>query len=57
MDSTVESRQESIGWREGSGIGKGAQDGNLGSPRSQLHYSGALTTRLLAQTYVFTFFF
>ncbi len=28
MDRTVEIRQESIGWREGSRIGKGRRDGN-----------------------------
>ncbi len=29
MDSTAESRQESIGWREESASGKGPRDGNF----------------------------
>ncbi len=45
---TVKSRQESIGWREGGGIGKGPRDGNQTriAVSTDVLYVDALTTRL-----------
>ncbi len=52
LDRTVESRQESIGGREGGGIGKGPRDRKQTqvAVSTVVLYIGALTTRLSAPT-------